>query len=75
MATFIYSGRMASGAKKDGALVADNRETALRQLAAMGIEADKLIIPEPACQSGGSDGHQTTINNHCQFRSPPHARS
>ncbi|NLO31996.1 MAG: type II secretion system F family protein [Candidatus Hydrogenedentes bacterium] len=43
MATFIYSGRMASGAKKDGALVADNRETALRQLAAMGIEADKLI--------------------------------
>lgn len=43
MPVFDYRGRLQSGAKKSGSLTAENREAAVRQLAAMGVEADKLI--------------------------------
>ena len=48
MPTFQYTGRLQSGTKRTGTLVADSREDALRQLNAMGIEPDRLV----AGQSG-----------------------
>ena len=43
MPTFSYTGRLRTGAKKTGTLTAENREGAVRQLAAMGLEADRLV--------------------------------
>ena len=54
MPTFSYTGRQRSGAKKSGSVTADNREAALRQLASMGIEADRLVAQRSGFGLGGN---------------------
>ena len=54
MPTFSYTGRLRTGTKKSGTVTAENREAAVRQLAAMGVEADRLVAQRTGFKLGGA---------------------
>jgi len=56
MATFSYTGRLRTGTKKSGTITAENREAAVRQLAAMGVEPDRLVAQRAGFSFGGKAG-------------------
>ncbi len=53
MPIFEYKGRLRTGAKKSGTVTAENREGALKQLTAMGVEPEKLVQRRSAFAFGG----------------------
>lgn len=55
MATFSYTGRLRTGTKKTGTVTAENREAAVRQLAAMGVEPDRLVAQRTGFKFGGKE--------------------
>lgn len=57
MPTFSYTGRLRTGAKKTGTVTAENREAAVRQLAAMGVEADRLVAQRAGFRITGREAH------------------
>lgn len=55
MPTFSYTGRLRTGTKKSGTLTAENREAAVRQLNAMGVEPDRLVAQRATFRFGGKE--------------------
>lgn len=55
MPKFSYTGRLRTGTKKTGTLTAENREAAVRQLNAMGVEPDRLVAQRATFSFGGKE--------------------